>query len=280
MPAEKLSAIVDELYALDPADFIPARAEHVKAAKKAGNKELAAEIGKLRKPTLVAWAVNLASRELKTEVTGLLQLGDALRDAQRHLSGEQLRKLSTQRQQVVGALAKKTADLAAENGHELNETAIREINQSLHAALADPDIAEKVKAGVLVAAASYSGFGPAGLSSVKDEKNEREPETDYESTKKKKADKLEAELEAARAALDKQREVTEAAREKSTAARAKVAEIDDRIAELRDELERGEQERQFARSTEKAAAEARRKAERDLEDAEARVDDAEDALAD
>jgi uncharacterized small protein (DUF1192 family) len=282
MAAEQLPAIIDELYGLDPADFIPARAEHIKKAKKAGDKELATEIGKLRKPTLVAWAVNLAARELKAELTNLLTLGDALRDAQRHLSGPDLRKLTTQRQQVVGALAKKTADLAADHGHALNETAVREVNQTLHAALADPDIAEKAKTGTLVAAATYSGFGPAGLASVPEEKKDPDSKDDDEPQEKKdkaKKDKAQKELDEARKALDEQREVTDAAREKSTDARTKVSEIDDRIAELREELDRAEQERQFARSAEKSAAEARRKAERDLEEAERRVEDAEDALS-
>jgi hypothetical protein len=272
--ATQLDDIVSELYSIDPADFIPRRAERVKEAKKSGDKDLATEIGKLRKPTLVAWAVNLASRELKTEFAGLLQLGDALRDAQRHLSGPQLKKLTAQRQQVVGALAKRVGELAEENGHPLNETAIREVGESLNAALADPDVAAKVRAGTLVAAATYSGFGPAGLSSVKapSAKKAEAPEPDDKAEKQ-------AELEAARAELKQRRAEAEAAKSAVVEARNRLSDIDERISQLRDELDRAEQERQFARSTERSTEDARRTAERAVHEAELRVEDAEDAVA-
>ncbi|CAM3559249.1 hypothetical protein [Smaragdicoccus niigatensis] len=274
MGAKQLDDIVGELYSVDPADFIPLRAERIKAAKRAGDKDLAAEIGKLRKPTLVAWAVNLASRQLQSELAGLLQLGDALRDAQRHLSGPQLKKLTAQRQQVVGALAKRVGDLAAENGHPLNETAIREVGESLSAALADPDVAAKVRSGTLAAAATYSGFGPAGLSSVKEPaaKQVEAPESDDQAEKQ-------AELEAARTELKKRRTEAEAAKSAVVDARNRLSDIDERISKLRDELERAEQERQFARSAERSAEDTRRSAERAVHEAERRVEDAEDAVA-
>ncbi|MCE5287802.1 MAG: hypothetical protein LLG14_00995 [Nocardiaceae bacterium] len=273
MGAQQFDDIVSELYSIDPADFIPLRTERIKEAKKAGDKDLATEIGKLRKPTLVAWAVNLASRKLKTELAGLLQLGDALRDAQRHLSGPQLKKLTAQRQQVVGALAKRVADLAAENGHPLNETAIREVGESLNAALADSDVAEKVRSGTLVAAATYSGFGPAGLSSVK------EPATTKAETPEPDNKAAKAELEAARAELKKRQSEAEAAKSAVVDARNRLGEIDERISQLRDELDRAEQERQFARSAERSAEDSRRSADRAVHEAELRVEDAEDAVA-
>ena len=100
-----LDDVADELYGLDPGEFVEARTKHVKAARDDNDRTLAAEIGKLRKPTTVGWLVNLISRDAPEDLDALLALGESLRDAQRHLSGPDLRRLTTQRQQVVRSLA-------------------------------------------------------------------------------------------------------------------------------------------------------------------------------
>ena len=161
-----IDEVADELYGLDPADFVEVRKARVTQARKEGDRELATAIGKMRKPTLVAWVVNNFAREEPEQVEELLELGEALRDAQRHLSGDDLRALTTQRQRVIRAMARRAGELAAARGQQVSETAAREVGQSLHAALADPEIADLVRAGRLVTAASYSGMGPAGMTVV------------------------------------------------------------------------------------------------------------------
>lgn len=114
-----LDDVADELYGLDPGEFVEARTKHVKAAREDNDRTLAAEIGKLRKPTTVGWLVNLISRNLSEDLDALLALGESLRDAQRHLSGQDLRRLTTQRQQVVRSLAHKSGEIAASRGKNL-----------------------------------------------------------------------------------------------------------------------------------------------------------------
>ncbi len=161
-----INEVTDELYGLDPGDFVKVRDAHVKEARAQGDRGLAKEISQLRKPTLVAWMVNILAREHSDDVEKLLELGEALRDAQRHLAGDDLRSLTTQRQKVVRAMARQAGEVAVDHGHSASENALREVGQSLHAALADPDIAEQVRAGRLVTAVSYSGMGPAGMAVV------------------------------------------------------------------------------------------------------------------
>ncbi|NNH71664.1 hypothetical protein HLB23_17655 [Nocardia uniformis] len=163
-----LEEIAGELYGVAPAGFVAARDEWVRRARADGDRELAAAIGKLRRPTVAAWAVNLLVRQAHEEVGALLELGDALRDAQRRLSGDRLRTLTTQRQQVVNALTRKAGELAPDHGQPLSETVLREVGQTLHAALADPEVANQVRAGTLTSATTYEGFGPASLMSVPD----------------------------------------------------------------------------------------------------------------
>ncbi|MBF6134028.1 hypothetical protein IU501_13590 [Nocardia otitidiscaviarum] len=161
-----LEEVAGELYGLAPSEFVAARDERVRRAREDGDRALAGAIGKLRRPTVAAWAVNVLAREATDEVTALLALGDALREAQRKLSGEALRALTTQRQQVVNALTRKAGELAAAHDQKLSEATLREIGQTLHAALADPDVAAAVRTGTLTTATSYEGFGPTTLSAV------------------------------------------------------------------------------------------------------------------
>src|SRR5690606_40691564 len=54
-----LGEVAADLYGRTLAEFVAARNEQVRAAKAAGDKELAADIAGLRKPTVAAWTVNM-----------------------------------------------------------------------------------------------------------------------------------------------------------------------------------------------------------------------------
>ncbi|KAA0021290.1 hypothetical protein [Spelaeibacter cavernicola] len=263
-----LDGVADELYSVDPSEFVEVRTAKVTEARAAGDKALAAAIGKLRKPTTVAWVVNLLSRELPDEIDALLELAGALRDAQRHLSGADLRRLSAQRQQLVRALAKKAGSFAADRDRPITEDMVREVGQTLHAALADPTVSEQVRLGRLVTAANYSGFGPTGLAAVADQP---EPVPEPEAVPKKKKNDRSALIAAAKAELDEATEAVEeatAARESAQAevddAQTRLTDLEEHITDLRADLERAEQEAQFARSAQKAAADDAKKADKEL----------------
>ncbi|MFH5211919.1 hypothetical protein [Antrihabitans spumae] len=259
--------VANELYGGDPADFIEVRKARAAQARKEGDRELATEIGKFRKPTTVGWLVNLLAWETPDDIDAVLQLGAALREAQRHLSGAELRRLTTQRQQIVRKLARKAGELAQERGRDVGEDALREVGQTLHAAMADDDIAEQVRLGRIVTAANYEGFGPAGLTVV----GGKAPERVAPKPKRDRSALLEAtraELDEATAALTDATTAAASAQEEAAEASAAVEDVEQRIAELKDELERAEQERQFARSAEKVATDTAKRADRDLERAQ------------
>ncbi len=263
----RLDEVAVDLYGLDPAEFIAARAARVSEAKNAGDRELAAAIGKLRKPTVVAWTVNLLARAAPDDVDALLRLGGALRTAQRELSGDQLRALTTQRQQVVNALAKRAGALAADRGHPVTEVMLREAGQTLTAALADDAVAEQVRSGTLATAASYAGFGPGGttLTSVTGKGATKSAEPVAEDTARHELDDALEALESARAARDSA--LTEA---EETANR--LAESESRIEALREKLAHAEQRKQFARTADRGAQDQLRAAQKQLDRAERRVE--------
>ena len=155
--------VADRLYAVLPEEFVAARSEAVAAARAAGDRELAGLIGALGKPTQAAWAVDLLVRADGDQVRELVELGTLLREAQRDLDPAALRELGRQRQQVVAALARRAARLAADAGHRLGAGAQTQVEETLRAAVADPDAAAAVLSGRLTTALSWSGFGPVDV---------------------------------------------------------------------------------------------------------------------
>ncbi|WP_063044418.1 hypothetical protein [Nocardia pseudovaccinii] len=265
----RLEEVAVDLYGSDPGEFIAARAARVAEAKDAGDKELATAVGKLRKPTVVAWTVNLLARAAPDDVDALLRLGTALRTAQRELSGDQLRTLTTQRQQVVNALAKRAGALAADRGHPVTEGVLREVGQTLTAALADDAVAEQVRSGTLATAASYAGFGPGGaaLTSVSGTgaKKSAEPLA---------ADNAGQELDEALEALESACAARDSAQEEVEETTKRLAECESRIAALREELAHAEQQKQFARTADRGAQDRQRAAQKQLDRAERWVEKA------
>jgi hypothetical protein len=155
-----LDDVAAELYALPPEEFTAARGEAVAAARKAGDRELAGRIGGLRRPTVGAWLVNLLAHQRPDLIGELLSLGQAMRSAQRNLRGDELRELSTRRRGMVSALARESRALAVAAGRGVRTVLpLGEVENTLTAALADPEVAEEVRLGRLVKPLEYAGFG-------------------------------------------------------------------------------------------------------------------------
>ncbi|MEE2033701.1 hypothetical protein [Rhodococcus chondri] len=269
-----LDTIADELYALDPAEFVEARSEYAAKAREAGDRELTAAIGRLRKPTVAAWMVNLLARERADELGALFDLGDQLRTAQRKLSGHDLRRLSAQRRQVVALLERDAGRLASKHGRHVSDGALREVSQTLTAALADREVAERVRAGRLDAIVEYSGFGDLSavpLTLVPDSDEDEDSDTESrtsggskrgtkkpergarepERTDRKRAEAAERkreECEQAAADAASARKAADEARTAAEHAQDELAAAETRVAELREKLAHAEQQREFARS--------------------------------
>ncbi|GAB3878357.1 hypothetical protein [Terrabacter terrigena] len=161
-----LRAAVEQLYAAPPARFTPLRSELVAEAKKAGDKDLAAAIGALRKPTVAAWAVNHFVREHADELEDFRAFADLLREAQRTLDADQLRLLGRERSRRVDALADRVAEESAQAGQKLGAGVAQEVRDTLTALIADEDAEASVLTGSLVRSLSYSGFGSVDVEDV------------------------------------------------------------------------------------------------------------------
>jgi hypothetical protein len=164
--ADSLSQIADELYGLVPSEFTAARDEHARQARAAGQRENAAEIKKLPRPTAGAWLVNQLVRGASAQMDQLFEIGQSLQDAQRELDGDRLRELSVQRRQIITELVPEAARLAAAAGQPASATVLDEVRSTLEAALVDPAAGEAVRSGRLARALTYAGLGEVDLTAA------------------------------------------------------------------------------------------------------------------
>lgn len=301
-----LESVAVELYGLDPADFTPTRTERERQAKAGGDRELAAQIRQLRKPTVTAWVCNLLARERPDSLAPLRDLGEHLREAQQALQGDELRALGRQRQQLVHALVREARQLASARGQKVTETVVRELEQTLEATLADPTVADTVVAGRLTTAVQHAGFGAGGvLAGPARTATRAEPplapvrrigsarsataaraapgETAEEVAERKRAT---AKANAERDVADAEVAVAEATRacaEVSTAADAvdqRQRALTERIAELTEELATAEEQLPVLRREARRAGRERDKAEQVVHRAERMLGKAQAALDD
>jgi len=161
-----LDEVADELYDVPPEEFIALRKERQDAAKADGDKALAKEIGALPKPSAAAWACNLLVREHREDIENLVELGTLLREAQENLAGDQLRALDVQRRQLVAALTRQARALANDRGHPVSTSVATQVEDTLRAAMADPEAGEALLSGRLTSPMSYSGMGTTGTRPV------------------------------------------------------------------------------------------------------------------
>ena len=252
-----LEEIADELYGLPPEEFTGARDEHAAAAKAAGDAGLAKQISALRRPTKAAWVANQLARQRPAELDGLLNLSNALGDAQRSLDGDQLRSLSTQRHQLVAAMSRAARGLAQQAGQPVSDTVEREVADILEASLADPEAAEDLRRGRLTKSLSYAGFGPAVPADAKPQPRQPGP-AGGQDPKIRHAEQAVAEAEAdAEATLAKQQaadEAVEAAEQGHRGVRAKVDELAEALEAARQQETTAAKAIREARNDQRAAA--------------------------
>jgi hypothetical protein len=256
-----LETAANELYALSPDDFIERRQQLVAEARQAGNRQLATEIGRLRRPTRSAWLINLLARREPEAVNGLLELGGALQDAQQRMAGDELRRLSAERRKTVDALARRAVELGSEHSYSVPEGAKQEVGQTLQTALGDPEIADLLRAGRLTQAVTFGGFGPTDLTSALGASlPTKAPSQPARSVSAEPApadpkQRREAE-EAAKEARDRAaaaRSVAETAEATAEAATQHADELADQVESLRSQLRQAETAEREAREAARAA---------------------------
>ncbi len=261
---ERLHEIATELYRLRPDRFTAARTAASIQARDAGDKELAAAVKALRRPGVAAYVVNLLVSERAELVEQVVTLGVSLREAQSALQGDALRELSRQRRQLVIAVAEEARALGRAQGQNVTESAVRQVEETLHAAMADPAAAEAVASGLLTQPLSSTGLEsltdslavaptagrrrtPTGraLSVVPDAAGADDAASEEEQLAAARAE-AEAELSSAREALATAERKRAKATTRKHKAEARLLELEARLEELRRHLAELEAEAEAA----------------------------------
>ncbi|MEV8592767.1 hypothetical protein [Streptomyces sp. NPDC052012] len=292
---DDVEAVLDELYALPPSDFVPRREERAAAARTAGRADDARRIHAARRPTLAAWAANLLRRSRPEEAQQFLELGRALREAYATLDPSGLKELSAQRRRIVAELSRQAARLTRDAGHPLSDAVQRDVEETLRAVLADPEAADRWAEARLESAltppaefpgVSASGTGTHTATTTRTARRAPAPATAPAPARKKdelaerrrqRQEQARAAAEAAEAAAERlrerRRERTEAeasveqARERRDEAERRVAEIEQQLEAAREEVERADREQREAEKRGRTAADALTRAEREAKEA-------------
>ncbi|MGY1591801.1 hypothetical protein ACI79D_07485 [Geodermatophilus sp. SYSU D00708] len=301
----ELDEVADELYEVPPEEFTALRKQRQDDARSAGDRTLAKEIGALPKPSQAAWVANLLVRAHREEIESLVELGGLLREAQENLAGDQLKALNRQRAQLLSALVRQAAALARDQGHRVSSSIEAQVEETLRAAMADPEAGEALLTGRLVSPMSYSGMGttgvrpalrlvpppradraeraarPRGSDAAEHRRQREEARRREEEARRAEEERRRRELEEARRAAE---EATAVAAETRAAAEEERRRVDDldarradlqaRVEELADELARAEREAAETAEELKRAERHRRTAERQATEAAAVRDEA------
>ena len=135
--------LVAELYRTPPADFVAARNEKVADLKRAGQKELAAEIAKLRRHSPAHWALDVLAHTHRKAVGAWADTADRVRAAQRAAiegrRGEDLRDVLAELRKHTAALADAAPDGAP----------VSELPGALAAIAASDEATAELRSGLL-----------------------------------------------------------------------------------------------------------------------------------
>ena len=156
-----------DLYGLPLERFVPERTALVKALRQDGERDQAARVAKLPKPSRAAWAVNQLVRTQKRAVAALFEAGDALQAAQADViagrgDAHALREAADRERAAVKRLTDAARGLLSDDGHALTAATVDRVSETLHAAALDEDARHQVEPGCLDKELRHVGLGGVG----------------------------------------------------------------------------------------------------------------------
>lgn len=272
----------DELYGLPLDRFIAERDALARALRGDGQREQAATVARLRKPSVAAWAVNQLARAQAGAMAELFSAGDELREIQSEvLAGRRdapaLRAAAEQERAAVDALIGLARGLLTSEGHELSATVLDRVAETLNAAALDDDARAVVREARLERELRHVGLG-AGAPSAPSTGERAVRRGGKRAAGRPGAEEREQRVEAADLRTkpepaEQRAEARRAERERADARRAaRIAE-----AQARREADRAARALNIARERRERAAEALSEADAALAEAESEAKAAADA---
>jgi hypothetical protein len=158
------SGEIDRLYALPLEEFTSERDELAKRLRKEGDRDAAATIKALKKPSVAAWAVNQVRRDRPEDVRSLLDVTEELHRVYAGLSSagarERLGEAAEMQRDLIRSLVRCAEQMLEAGGHNAGEQTLGKVADTLRAAALDEELREQVSAGRVVKEQRAAGLGP------------------------------------------------------------------------------------------------------------------------
>ena len=151
----------DDLWALDPDEFVAARNALVRSLKSAGDRDRAAEVASWRRPPRSAWALNLSASSEPEHLNAMREAGSRLSESF-GAGGDDIRTLQVGYRDSVEAATAAAMRLSGLDG----ETHRSRIARHAAAASADPEVDEQLRTGTVTDDHDPPGFAAAPGASV------------------------------------------------------------------------------------------------------------------
>jgi hypothetical protein len=218
MATARTDRTIDALYAAPPGEFVKRRDALAKALREQGDREAAEQVKALRKPTVAARAVNQLAQKEKMRLRGLFTAGERLRAAHEDaLAGGVTPALAEARDDeraAIEELARAARALLEEQGHPASDAVLDKVRDTLHAAVVDEELGERVRAGRLEKEEQATGFGfalAAGTPPAKPRRNTTAQKRKAEQARTRKRREAQERLRAARLEAEAARKAAEQA---------------------------------------------------------------------
>ncbi len=275
---------LDRLYQQPLKDFVGERNALAKRLQKEREKEAAARVKALVKPSVTAWAVNQLAFSAPDELAALEAVGAEMRAAHLATPAEQ-QAATAKRRDAVSALVKRAEAVLEEAGQAMSRTHRQRISRTLEALSSRGPDRDEPAAGRLGQDLEPPGFDAladlaAALGQARAERAAKPPAAaKAAAAERKKAPEAEkprkAEAERRAAREDRRREIARQALDRQLdEARRALAELEEKRVELGREAERAAAELQEAKEARDALSQAALEAERLAREARERADEA------
>jgi hypothetical protein len=223
---------VAQLYGLPLNDFVPGRDALARELRREGEKEHAAEVARLKRPSVAAWAVNQLARRNRKELDLLLDAGHRLRTGQEEaLKGGDRGTFEAARgdhERAVRDLLGAARELLADERGSASDQMLSSIERTLRYASIDDEHRPALASGRLTEEVEAPGFGAfAGMALLpgpqprpapKADRSKQEPRAKPKPDRTAASDARKARVAEAQAALKLARERERDARQELRAA--------------------------------------------------------------
>ena len=234
-------AELDRLYALPLEEFTPARNDLAKRLRADGDRAAADEAKALRKPSVVAWAVNQLARERELDVQRLIRAGERLEQAQTEAvlgsDGGEFDEARRDERDALERLSAAARSVLEGGGHASSDATVDKVVRTLRTAAVSGEGRELLRSGRLteeIEPRGFEAFMGLDVSARPRGRKEAQPKKERKGEPKPEP-RVDRRLENARAKLLEARtEARDRARELDRAEKALVA--------AQDELKRAETE--------------------------------------